>query len=296
VPLDGSPLAERAVPVACALARRWDAPVRLVHVHSALVPEPIYVEGLAVIDEHLRSQRREHERAYMQQSRRLVEGTPVEAVILEGRVAPALAAEARRSEAQLVVMTTHGRGGLERLWLGSVADELAHGSPAPLLLLRPEEGAPAPAFHRVLVAVDGSAFADSVLGPATRVAQPGAQLTLLTVVEPVAWTLRPTDLGMGVPGQAEREGEAARQLERAAEPLRSRGFDVRVRVASADHVAACILDTARDLDADLVAIATHGRSAVARAALGSVADKVVRGAHRPVLLHRPHLEAGEPAP
>src|SRR5512134_3053042 len=141
VPLDGSGLAELAVPVAAGLAQRAEAQMRLVHVHVPISAEPIHVEGLPVIDERMRSQRREHEQAYLVgASRRLAGGVAVSTALIDGPVAAALTAEAERSGAELIVMTTHGRGGFERAWLGSVADALVRTSPVPLLLVRPEPG------------------------------------------------------------------------------------------------------------------------------------------------------------
>ena len=66
IPLDGSPLSEYALPVACDIARRSGAALRLVHVHVRATPDPIYVEGLPVIDERMQSHDIDHERAYLE--------------------------------------------------------------------------------------------------------------------------------------------------------------------------------------------------------------------------------------
>jgi nucleotide-binding universal stress UspA family protein len=291
VPLDGSALAERALPVAAELSRLAGAPVELVHVHVPISPDPIHVEGLPVIDEHMRSLRRDHERAYLE---RLREGLGAEAsvstAVVDGPVAPGLAAHARAVGAWLIVLTTHGRGGLERMWLGSVADELARVSPVPILLVRPEPP-PAGRFARILAPLDGSKTSEAILEHAARLARlgSGAEIVLLRVVQPlVAAVWLPEGAVAAAAPQEDlpgRERRAREYLDVAARSLA--GLRVRPRVEVAASVAAAILQTAQAEACDLVALATHGRSGLARVALGSVADKVVRASHTPVLLFRP---------
>jgi nucleotide-binding universal stress UspA family protein len=76
-------------------------------------------------------------------------------------------------------------------------------------------------------------------------------------------------------------------LEPLAERLRARSFAVNTRVASHERPAAAILADASVHGADLIALATHGRGGLKRLALGSVADKVVRGANAAVMAYRP---------
>jgi nucleotide-binding universal stress UspA family protein len=291
VPLDGSAFAERAVPVATELARRTGAGVRLVHVHMRVTADPIYVDGLAVIDEHMHSLGREHEQAYLDQARkRLAADGDLSAVLLYGPVADALADYVDSSGAMLIVMTTHGRGGLERAWLGSVADELIRVSPAPLLLVRPEPGSVPRPFRRILVPLDGSPAAEAILVHAIELArlEADSELILLNVVQPI-WVpdgaFAPTASGREV---TRRQEERARKyLHRLARRLEASGLRVRTRVQTATTVALAILDAARGEQADIVALAAHGRSGIRRLTLGSVADKVVRGSPVPVLVFRP---------
>jgi len=298
VPLDGSGLAERALPVAADLARRAGAELRLVHVHVPMPAEPIYVEGLPVVDEHLHSLRRVHEQAYLDQVlQKTAAGIPAAAVILEGRAADALAAYARTSGVALTVMTTHGRGGLERAWLGSVAEELMRVSPVPLLLIRP--ASVRAAFRRILVPLDGSAVAESVLEHAAGLARldPEGDLVLLQVIQPVTAAVWAPEAALvaswPTADLVRRDEEQARKyLQAVGGRLEADGLRVRTRVEVADNVASAILEVARAAPADVVALATHGRSGLVRLALGSVADKVVRGSPVPVLLFRPHAQPG----
>jgi nucleotide-binding universal stress UspA family protein len=295
VPLDGSEVAERALPLASGLARRAGATLQLLHVHVPLPADPIYVEGLPLLDEHLHPRRREHERAYLEQVRaRVAADVPTSVTLLDGSAAGAIARHAATSRAWLVVLTTHGRGGVERAWLGSVTDELARVSPVPLLVVRPEPPA-APAIARVLVPLDTSQTSEAILEHAVRIARiEGAELVLLAIVRPLAAAVWLPEGPIGATPVPEPEDVLRRQetaarayLERTAATLAAAGIRARTRLEVAPSVAPAVLAAAAAEGAGLIAMATHGRSGLARLALGSVADKVVRGGQVPVLLFRP---------
>lgn len=288
VPLDGSAFSEQAIPVAATIAERWHAPLRLARVHMPRSSEVHCADGLVVMDEERDLEARRRDEAYLD---RLRSGdVSTETALLQGPGVPAaLAADAQASGAGLVVMTTHARRGLPRLCLGSVADALTRRSPAPVLLLHPQEvRTSSPRFQRVLVPLDDTDLARSILTHVAHVVEPKARVVLLTVLEASSWRSRAGDEGTEVPDEGERERSAIDWLESAAEPLRAAGFAVDVRVAIGRRCAEEILAAARALDADLIAMATHGRSGLARLALGSVADRVVREAEVPVLLSCPH--------
>jgi nucleotide-binding universal stress UspA family protein len=146
-------------------------------------------------------------------------------------------------------------------------------------------------LHHVLIPLDGSARAEGILDPALELGRLlGADFTLLRVIEPVI--LPDARLGgNAVSGlnpdllQA-LQSEAQAYLERIAEQLRARSARVQTRVVSNRWAAGAILEEAGAHAMYLIALATHGRGGVARLLLGSVADKVVRGASVPVLLWR----------
>ena len=294
VPLDGSSHSERALPVALALARRSAAEVELVHVH-----EPPTMPGLApMYDTRLDTEMREAMRAELEATaERLRQATdvPVRATVLDGPVASTLEAHTADQRPELIVMTTHGRGGLSRLWLGSVADALVRRAGVPVLLVRGEEAPPgnaaAPVFRHVLVPLDGSPLAEVVLDHAMRLGAPGATTyTLLTVVVPRLIAARPYP-GMSTPVDRDdleqRRHAAQTYLDRIAAELRRSGAAVATRVAVHAQAAPGILETAAAEGVDLVALATRGRGAIPRLVLGSVADKVVRGTETSVLVLRP---------
>jgi nucleotide-binding universal stress UspA family protein len=208
--------------------------------------------------------------------------------------ADAILEYARAEHIDLIVMATHGRGGASRFWLGSVADALVRRSGTPVLLLRPpaDETARlvAPTVKNILVPLDGSELSLGILPAATSFARVvAARITLLRVV--------PTIAGAGVFGlvpvpelAAEEVARANAQLGEVARTLRSQGIDATPVVVESTAVAPAILEYAQRSDVDAIAIATHGRGGLGRVALGSVADKVVRGAPVPVLSLRPRAE------
>jgi nucleotide-binding universal stress UspA family protein len=302
VPLDGSTFGEHALPLATNLARRADAELHLVHVHQ-IVP-PATVAGVTVmdaIDMHLR----QDEQAYLADvARRLTEkcSVRVKTTLLDGDVTPALQDYASKVGADLVVMSTHGRGAFGRFWLGSIADDLLREMPRPVLLVRPEDGKPdfgrETVLRNILVPLDGTELAERILAPAMAMAGLfDGSLTLFRVVQPA---VRPSYLheGSGVAGlthsvleqvqtlQRERRDEAQMYLDRMAERIAGKGCRARTKVMIDEEPALAILLEAQAGNADLIAMETHGRKGLSRLFLGSVADKVVRGGVVPVLLHR----------
>ena len=307
VPLDGSPLGEHALPLACDLARRCGATLRLVHVH-ALSPTPILVEHEPVIDENLVSRALEHEQLYMQQIKSKLcaaIGTDVEIAVevldrpltsvVNEPLARFLAAYTATLKPDLVVMTTHGYGGFSRFWLGSVADTLIRMSHVPILLLRPSDSLPdfarPPLLKRMLIALDGSPLAEQILPPAFALGSAlKADYTLLRVVEPfVLPGYRP--LGEMYPPSLQAtqaaQTHAQNYLERIAQSRQTNGGKIQTRVALAAQPASAILVDAQQHNSDLIALTTHARSGLQRLLLGSVADKVLHGATTPVLIYRP---------
>ncbi len=299
VPLDGSRLAEEALPLALAIARRAGAALQLVHVHVPF--ELMSADSLTPAAPAREARALSEARAYLDGVVGRLAGTstvPVSAVLLEETaVAEALHAHAVAAGADLVVTTTHGRGALTRVWLGSVADELVRRATIPTLVVRPGEatvGGPGaePALRHLLIPLDGSALAEGVLGPAEalgRVMQ--AEYTLLRVVPPADAAAFGGLGDPAAPGTSSAPGHAeaaAREyLGRVAERMTGRGLTVRTRVAVGRQAAVAVLEEAKSCGADAVALETHGRRGVARLLLGSVADKVLRGATTPVLIHRP---------
>ena len=159
VPLDGSRFAEQALPLAMAIAGATGAKLRLVLVHQSPSPPADAVTVRLATSIELMTQKAERE--YLRRiagTMRSGEARRVTGVTLAGPVVPTLLKYIDEIGVDLVVMTTHGRSGIQRAWLGSVADQLARSLEIPLVLVRAEEGEGRTAALpvEILVALDGS--------------------------------------------------------------------------------------------------------------------------------------------
>ena len=295
VPLDGSPFSEQALPWAACLAKVTGAHLELARVHDPVPAWTIATEG-AVAATTVDPSIRDAEEQYLANcAARLEEGgfTGITRQLLDGDVVERIAAHAEDNAFGLVVLATHGRGALSRLWLGSVSDALVRRLTVPVLLIRPAEGTaipPAERFRKVLVALDGSAESESAIEPALALADPKrCEVVLLRVVPPIPIA---GEAGMGASLVMDESLTAAltqqaeTYLEGVAARVRSPAVKVATRVVVEPGVAQAILHEATLADAELVALATHGARGLRRMVLGSVADKVLRGSDRPVLLTR----------
>lgn len=186
-------------------------------------------------------------------------------------------------------MTTHGYGGFERFWLGSVADTLVRIAGVPLLLHRPHGGETVPfAGRTILVPLDGSPFAEQILPAASWLARAlSAHVHLLRVVAPPPHpddTPAPDSLGDSARADAER------YLRQVSLGMAEQGCHVEAHGVEQAQPARAILDFAEQHRVDLIAMTTHGRGDVQRLLLGSVSDKVLRSAAVPLLLYRPQAD------
>jgi nucleotide-binding universal stress UspA family protein len=310
VPLDGSALAERAVPVAARIARAGAARVLLVRAVAVPLAYGFVIEGDAM-RWHQAQDEAEAARAYLgevAQSAALA-GLPVDSITEIGTAAGVVLDAIAERGADLVVMTSHGRTGLGRWVLGSVAEHVVHHSPAPVLVLRGRESSigdisAGDVEHRmrILVPLDGSPLAETALAPARGLAlalaapRP-AEIHLTLIVSP--YEAVPTNM----PDALIVDG-AKTYLERTAQRLLADGGDdgrliVTWSVAVNYDFAHGILATAEAESVkhaagvpptdrcDLIAMATHGYGGLARWALGSVAERVLHATELPILIVRP---------
>ena len=294
VPVDGSPTAEYALDTAAALAHACGGTVGIV-----MASEPRQ-DGFidATIDYTVDQKARDYVRELAE---RLADGGDVVTNGSVGVGAPAqvILRRARELGTDLIVMTTSGRTGLRRAWLGSVANEVLRTSHLPVLMLRvPEDDAERPArvepYRRVLVPLDGSKVSAAVLPSAALLARCGhGSLVLLRVVHPLP--LYVANAEMPAYPAAMIDPEVTRQLASNAQeeldglaPAVADEYDVEVYglVVTAESAADGILDTAELQAAEAIAMTTSGRGA-SRLIVGSTTDKVMRRGRYPMLLYRP---------
>jgi len=286
VALDGSPLAERALPVAETLSKRTNWHLALVRA----VPYLSRPEGDATYRTlaAARAAATVEARCYLDGlvARLAARGVAATAIVPEEDEAAGILAAAHHDGADLIVMATHGRSGLGRWVYGSVAEEVLAAAPLPVLLVRAWHGAPPDAALEaggaVLVPLDGSILAETALPIGERLADDlGGELLLLRVV-PHAALLRAEAL-------ASQEAIARTYLAKLAGRLGGRGRRIltEVRVGAA---AAAIEAVGLEYTAGLVVMATHGLTGLRRSAMGSVADAVVWQDSLPVLLVGIHAQ------
>ena len=315
LPLDGSVFSEHALPAAIEVARRSGAVLHLVHVYQPDEPwrdqeelTPYRFEGQPAYDDVYESMDRRLARRYLAWAARQAEerGARAETALLNGQDEAAARIQRYADEvgADLVVMATHGRGALSRAWLGSVADTLVREVRRPVLLVRPPGEDVRPdfdarvRFHHLLIPLDGSDEAEQAVPPAMELGEAmDARFTLLTVIPvPIPLGVMNPELMVdererAVTSGPEPNGPAHAYLESVAERLRREGRQVDVDVVVEGDVTAAILGEAERVGADVIAIATHGRSGLSRLVMGSVAGELVRKADVPVLVYRPEPRA-----
>jgi nucleotide-binding universal stress UspA family protein len=263
VPLDGMPVAESALPVARVLANALGARLELVRVVAPDASGGAEADALAYLD---------HFELTDGDLRRVARGLPGECLVHE----------AASEHVKLMVMTTHARSGLRRVVLGSVAEYVvAHASAATVLIRAGMQYRPRVA--NVLVAMD-TACAAPLPVLVEIAAGSGARLILLHVVSP-----EDTAIWQWQPGPPLDEPQVAvnarRNLNDLAAGLVQRGVAAQARIEFGP-VAATINAVADEVNADLIAVATHARNGAERTILGSVTDTLVHTARQPLLISR----------
>lgn len=287
VPLDGSPMAERALPHALAIARRAAATVRIAHVHSLLDSvEPWQLLYSDTLSDRLRRKKEVYLQSVMRRIGRRVDQQVAAMVIESGDVTRSLCKAA--AGVSLVVMATHGRGLIGRLMHGSTSHTLIRELPCPLLLIRGNDSTVAltddPLPRRVLIPLDGTRFAEKVIPSAAAIGRlTGAHFTLAHFQD-----IERVSMGSGLDDPDGYLRGAAMRFQGLLPTLRTEV------VTSDRRIATAIRSVAEELEVDLIALATHARRGVARLVSGSIADSIVRRAITPVLLFRPSIPEAEP--
>jgi nucleotide-binding universal stress UspA family protein len=287
IPLDGSPVAELALPFAVAIAQRAGASLALVTVHRPYTLDDHHAQNAWMLktDPKVEARVVDKEEAYLTEAAaRTIVNTHVltTTTVLSGSAVDAIAIantilkHTERDNADLIVMTTRARGIVNRVGLGSVADALVRGSKTMILLIPSrhihDAGAQTPALSNILIPVDGSALSEQILDPALALARlMGARCTLLQVVSPMSGT----------------EAKADQYLNHIASSPRAQGLSVHTEVVVAKKPANAILEVAQSHGSDLIALVTHGSGGFKRLMLGSVADKLIQQAHLPILVRSP---------
>jgi nucleotide-binding universal stress UspA family protein len=299
VPLDGSELAEEALPAAISFAQRAGENGKVILLRVSGAESVIYSRGGPF---EIPTGVHEEIDAYLTQIQEKVkvQNVPVETIHAEGDAATAIVDMAHDHHIDLIVMVTHAREGMSRIIHGSVADRVLQGAPVPVLLLKHGEELTGllkqGARPHLLVPLDGSEVAESVLLRVISLAnQLGASVTLLR-------SLDLPDLAVGAQGRAAastdmirvvvpKERQAATDyLEKVQQRVQGHGIPTAMMITETG-AALDIAQQAQKLQeagqSVIIVMATHGRAGVGRWLYGSVAGAVLHLAHVPLLVIRP---------
>jgi nucleotide-binding universal stress UspA family protein len=300
VPLDGSTRAESALPVAAQIARATGGSLLLVQV----IPIPIdYSGGLSsapLMTEEFLEMETKGAADYLQvvATSSALAGIPTKTDATFGFPAQYLMEAIQAHNCDLVVICSHGRTGLTRWALGSVAHALVHQSATPVLVLRQPDGAPPLALGqplRALVPLDGSQLAEEALGPAAHL--------IAALASPAQATLHLAQVVTDVPASADERlalasekalQEARRYLATATQRWQTSAQDLHLILTSSVEadldVASALVNLAECEGADgcdLIAMSTHGRGWLSRWVMGSITERVLNTTKLPLLVVRP---------
>ncbi len=300
VPLDGSAFAEHALPFAMALAKSCGARIRVLHVHSPLdwASDPIQFQASIGPDFWRKHQQRVYLDGVLQ---RMAEhgfsrGTTT---LRQGQsVAASISAEAHAG-ADLVVMASHRRGLLGRLWYGGIAASLLRQLSLPLVIVPGRKSPPdltmPPHLERILIPLDGSASAEQALEPAFALGEAlHAQCTLLRVItHTIDYSLWCGDARLRHTLAEKQHFEACDYLRQLSRRWGSRNHGVQRNVVLEEYsVVDAVLRHVEQKKYDLIALAVRNRKGIAGQFRRSVADRVLQGASGPVLF-APANDSGE---
>ena len=268
IPLDGSTPAEASVPFASALSRAFACHLNLI----SAIENGQAGANMAVRHTGVAPNAAGNMRAYLEHTvlRLRATGIKVDSFIAVGRPEIAIPAFARDVGADLLVLATHGRSDLERLFLSDTATKIIRRSPSPVLLVRPtrEEQRNGTQFKRLLVCLDGSENAEVALRYARSI---GLKFTSEIVL-------------LAVPEGDFEEARLKEYLEKIKSGLERRGLKAR-SVVTGSGPALTIVEQSESENADLILLTSQGRGGLDRAVeIGSVANRVLQMTQRPVLM------------
>lgn len=299
LPLDGSELSERAIEPALMLAKQVNGKVILLQapVMDLVVSHPVAGGYGVLLPEQSSEQAFEEASDYLDRvvdTYRHPEVTLIK-LVLEGDPASLIVDTAAAEQADLIVMSTHGRSGLDRFIMGSVTEKVLQKAACPVLALRNDTP-----IQRVLITLDGSAMAETAVQPGLDLARGlGAHTTLLRVDNQEAYLGQRelNEINRLEPGLAEQvmEGFYNRipdYVKRIVAEYEREEGEIETAVAEGDP-ADYILRVAADKNSDVIVMATHGRTGLRRWLYGSTTHKVMRAANRSMLIVRPPAAAYE---
>lgn len=293
---DFSPTAARATAWAVKIARAYGAHLTLAHAVDQPIPSPGYTtiwgaDGGAALQQAAR------ERLLREAEAIAVDGVEMHTRLLAGIPAPAILDLVRELDADLLVAGTRGLSGLRHMLLGSTAERLVQGAPCPVLTTHGEPASNPP--RRVLVPTDFTAATQEVIRVVRGLfgeglANVGGGIEKLVLLHAYHLPIEYSAYGTSAVSPAfleEGRVRAEAGLQEVAASPELEGLEVET-VARAGYAVETILELVDELEIDLIAMGTAGRSGAAHFFLGSAAERVVQRASCPVLTLRTHHDEG----
>ncbi len=290
VPLDGSELAEVALPYAEELAKRLDAEINIIVVEDYSMNKAHGHTQVYAKEKYQNMQN--HAEWYL--GRLAVKAEKVKSTTLIGYPAESIVAHADMEDINLIVMATHGRTGIKRWALGSVADKVVRATNRPIALVRAKHASPdvrqKVALNKILVPLDGSEMSELIIPHVRELGSKlNTEIILLQVVERVDHVYGAYMSVAHVPYTDEEmeplKRESVIYLAAASNQLKGSGIDAITEV-KIGNAAEEIINLADEVNADLVAMTTHGHCGLRRWTMGSVAQKVLHHGNTPLMLVR----------
>jgi len=294
VPLDSSKLAEAVLPYAEELASRLKAEITLLqvlpvsyHVYAALdttTQVPYTLKEMEPLKKSAQD--------YLDKTSKRITDKGIatnKKVIISNATADEIVGYVDKERIDLIIMASHGRTGIGRWVMGSVTDKVVRASKQPIVIIRVKDGHPdvreKTLLNKILVPLDGSKGSEIVLPYIEELASKlQAEVTILHVLVP--------DYVQGETANYKYLEELRKSsrdyIEKVSTRLKEKGLNSKseLREVITDHEAEAIIKYADEIEVDLVAMATHGRSGISRWAFGSVASKVLHEGNTPILMVR----------
>ena len=296
VPLDRSKTAENVLPLARCLARSLQIPVELLGVIDIVdMASHLATDQVSIIHTMIDDASRRFAE-YLEGIAKNFPGGTVRCTIQTGSAAEAIINSAATDKQTLIALATHGRSGLDRWLLGSVAEKVLRGGSNPTLVVRARDDKnPSWAMatlKRVIVPLDGSELSERILPYVEELAK---DLDLEVTLIRVYGGLLAAGDGFYNPGQidafiARLRDESVAYLATKTDDIKRKGLNKVSFAAKEGRDADEIIAMAGETSDTLIAMCTHGRSGVQRWALGSTTERVVRHSDNPVLVVRAGLD------
>ncbi len=289
VPLDGSKLAESALPAASYLSAKFNASVKLIHVVEQNPPDEVHGE------KHLSNPEEASEYLKTIEKNSFSADTKVDYHVHTSKVenvVNSILQHVEEFETDLIVMCTHGSGDQKKFLFGSIAQQIIAMGKTPVLLIQPEAGKKTPQLkcENILVPLDGNPNHERGLDVAVNLSKTCKSQIFLLAVVPTITTLSGlwTSTGRLTPGTTSRlldifQENSGSYLDGHAEDILTEGLKVET-LSLRGRPAKVITKTAKEIDADLIVLGTHGKSGMDAFWEGSVTPKVCRNCKLPLLL------------